>query len=446
MKSQRFSRRAILRGVLQGSAISVALPVLDVFLNGNGTAMASGAPLPQRFGTWFWGCGMTPERWNPASEGANWEITPELQPLAAYRQSLNVFSGFNVNLDGKPNQVHSSGVVGTLTGNAPMVPDEFVSPSLDVLISDVVGASTRFRSLEVAACGDPRHSYSRRSSSVINAAEVSPVDFYQRLFGEGFQDPNATTFTPDPEVMMRQSVLSAVKEDRQRLMRQVGSQDRQRLDQYFTAVRQAEQQLAVQLREPEPLASCVIPEAPEATALGTEIETAVANHRLLSRLLALALACDQTRVFNVVFSPGASNLRLAGSSTNHHQLTHEESVDTRLGYQPEATYFIERSMQAFADFLEIFAAIPEGDGSLLDNCLVMAHSETSLAKTHDVAGLPLMLAGSLGGKVRTGLHVKGNGDPVTRVGLTVQQLMGVPVDRWGTRSMETSRPLTEVIA
>ena len=446
MIAKRFSRRAVLRGVLQGSAVSVALPVLDVFLNGNGTALAAGGPLPLRFGTWFWGCGMTPERWNPAAEGSGYALTPELQVLAPHREQLSILSGFNVNLDGRPNQVHSSGVVGTLTGNAPLVPDEFASPSLDVLIADAVGAGTRFRSLEIAACGDPRHSYSRRSSSAINAAEVSPVAFYQRIFGSGFQDPNASTFKPDPALMMRQSVLSAVREDRQRLMRSVGGRDRERLDQYFTSVRQSEQQLDILLRAPEPLASCVVPSAPADAPLGTEIETVEANHRMLSQLLALAVACDQTRVFNVVFSPGASKLRRAGSSADHHQLTHEEPVDGALGYQPESTWFVERSMAAFGEFLDILKAVPEGDGNLLDNCLVLAHSETSLAKTHDVTGIPLILAGQAGGRIRSGLHVKGSGDPVSRVGLTVQQVMGLPVDRWGTRSMETQRPVTEVLA
>ncbi len=150
-------------------------------------------------------------------------------------------------------------------------------------------------------------------------------------------------------------------------------------------------------------------------------------------------------MFNVVFSPGASNLRRAGSSANHHQLTHEESVDPALGYQPEATYFVERSMLAFGEFLDILKSVPEGDGTLLDNCAVLAHSETSLAKTHDVSGLPLMLAGKAGGRLRSGQHIKGNGEPVTRVVLTVKQLMGVPVSRWGTRSMETDRALTEVL-
>ncbi|MEZ5569316.1 MAG: DUF1552 domain-containing protein [Halioglobus sp.] len=446
MNAKRVTRRHVLRGLLQGSAITLSLPLLDRFLDGNGTAMAAGAPLPQRFGTWFWGCGMTPERWNPVTEGAAYETTPELQSLARHRERLNILSGFNAYLEGLPNQVHSSGVIATLTGNAPARPDEFTSPSVDILVADAIGTGSRFRSLEIAACGDPRHSYSRRNTSTVNAAEVSPLQLYARIFGSGFQDPNASTFRPDPTLMMRQSVLSAVAEDRRRMMQQAGTRDRERLDQYFTAIRQTEQQLEIMLREPEPLESCRVPEAPGEMPLDTEIETVEASHRMLSRLLALALACNQTRVFNVVFSPGASKLRRGGSSANHHQLTHEEPLDTALGYQPGATWFVERSMAAFSEFLDILASVPEGDGSLLDNCLVLAHSETSLAKTHDVNGLPIILAGRCGGTMKTGLHIKGNGDPVSRVGLTVQQLMGVPVDRWGSRSMETRRPVSEVLA
>src|SRR5437764_350819 len=90
------TRRGVLRGMLGGSAVTVALPLLDCMLNTNGTALAAGRPLPVRFGTWFWGCGMNPERWNPAKAGADWEITPELQPIAKLRDKMNVFSTFNV--------------------------------------------------------------------------------------------------------------------------------------------------------------------------------------------------------------------------------------------------------------------------------------------------------------------------------------------------------------
>ena len=170
------------------------------------------------------------------------------------------------------------------------------------------------------------------------------------------------------------------------------------------------------------------------------------RHELMTKLLMMALACDQTRVFNMMFSYGGSDLHLPGSQTGHHTLTHEEMVDPVLGYQPRATYFVDSSMAAWASFVEAMAAFPEGDGTLLDNSLVMAHSETSFAKIHNVLGLPIMLAGRAGGQVKSGLHVVGRGEPVTRVGLTMQQLMGVPVARWGTGSMETNRGISEILA
>lgn len=446
MNTKTLRRRTILRGMLQGTALTVALPILDVMLNNKGTALASGGPLPLRFGTWFWGCGMTPHRWNPVVEGPDYELTPELRAIADCKNYVSILSGFNAPLDGRPNIVHHSGVISTLTGNAPSRENEIISPTLDILIGAAMGGGTRFRSLEISATGDSRHSYSRRSTSSINAAEVSPLELYKRIFGSDFQDPNGGEFTPDPKLMLRQSVLSAVKEDRQRLMRTVGSHDRARLDEYFTSVRQVEQQLDIMLREPEPLEACSIPDAPAAGPLGTEIETTKTNHRIMSQLLAMALACNQTKVFNVLFSNGSvSNLRTAGSSTVHHTFTHEEPVDSKLGYQPQSTWFVERSMEAWGEFLHIMKSIPEGDGCLLDNCLILGHSEVSLASTHDVTGLPLMVAGKAGGRVRSGIHVKGNGDPVSRVGLTLQQAMGVQVERWGTRSLQTSRPVNEIL-
>ena len=278
----------------------------------------------------------------------------------------------------------------------------------------------------------------------MNPAEVSPVALYTRIFGPDFRDPNAAEFVPDPAVMLRQSVVSAVQEDRSRLERQLGAADRQRLDEYLTSVRQLERQLEVQLSEPPPLAACQVPEAPQEMEVGAEIGSATRNHELMTEVLALALACDQTRVFNMVFSYGASNLHKEGNNTGHHQLTHEEPVDAELGYQPRATFFVDRSMEAWAMFVRKLASIREGDGTLLDNTLVLAHSETSFAKVHDVLGLPIMTAGRAGGRVRTGLHIEGAADPVTRVGLTVQQIMGLRQERWGTQSMETTRAVGEL--
>ena len=165
----------------------------------------------------------------------------------------------------------------------------------------------------------------------------------------------------------------------------------------------------------------------------------------MSDLLVAALLCDQTRVFNMLFSWGVSELRKQGTDTAHHQLTHDEMVDPQLGYQPRATEFAVASMAAWASFVRRLATTPEGAGTLLDGCLVLGHSESSFAKSHSVVGLPVMLAGRAGGRVRAGLHVAGNGEPVTRVGLTVQHALGLTVESWGTKGMLATRPVSEVL-
>jgi hypothetical protein len=417
-----------------------------VFLNDHGDALASGAPLPRRFGTWFWGCGMNPHRWNPEMEGADFALPPELEPLADLRHQVSVLSGFSIFFAGEANYVHYSGYVGTLTGEAPGKDQASSLPTLDVIIADQIGAGTRFRSLEMAATGNPRHSYSQRNQNARNLAEPTALALYQRVFGAGFTDPNTAEWAPDPRIQLRQSALSIVRDDRKRLEAALGAADRARLDEYFTSLRQIEQQLELQLREPTPLEACRVPGSPAQGRVSSEIGAVVDNHRLMSQVLALALACDQTRVFNVLFSDATSSLRNPGASETHHILTHLDPRDPKLGYQIQATGFVMKSMEAWATFLAALEAIPEGNGTLLDNCLVLAHSDSSEAKVHSVTGLPVMLAGGGGGRVRPGVHVRGENEPTTRIGLTVLQAMGVRVDRFGTKQNESTRPIAAVLA
>ncbi len=439
-------RRTVLRGLWRGGGIALAVPFLDCFLSSNGTALADGRPLPVRFGTWFWGCGMNSKRWTPQTIGAGYDITPELQPIAGLRGKISVLTGFNVELDGKPNHVHWSGNIGLRTGAAPAQANQNDLPTLDVLIADAIGTDSRFRSLEVTATGNPRHSYSSRSTSVVNPSEPSPVAFYARVFGVDFQDPNNADFKPDPKVILRRSVLSSVSDDRQRLLSEVGASDRVRLDEYFTSVRQLEQQLEMQLQKPPPAEACRVLAKPADTPLGQEISQVITSHRLMMQLLAMALACDQTKVFNMVFTDSADSTTKAGTDKTHHTLTHEEAVDAAQGCQPQATWFEMQSIQGWADFVAALDSVKEGAGTLLDNSLVLAHSDTSFARIHSVVDMPIMLGGRAGGRVKSGLHVAGTGDVVTRVGLTVQQVMGVPVDRWGVGKMETQKAIGEILA
>lgn len=451
---KRFSRRALLRGTVAGGAVSVGVPLLDCFLNDNGTALAQdGAPLPLRFGAWMWGCGMNPARWVPTTTGEGFELPVELQALdralasgGKVRDHVSILSGFDGKLDGRANFPHTSGLISMLTGSAPDREGIRVDPTLDALIARQIGGATRFRSVEMSATGNPTENYSYEAQGAFNAPEISPEALYTRIFGPEFADPNAGPFVPDPRLMLRQSVLSAVKEDRDRLDKRVGTHDKQRLDQYFTSVRQLEQQIEVLLSGPPDLESCMRAATPGADDLGTIVAQSTRTNRLMADLISFALACDQTRVFSMLFSAGISNLRTEGSNVVHHQLTHDEPFDTSLGYQPNATQFVYSSMEAWADFVESLAEIPEGDGTLLDNCLVLGHSDISFAKIHDIIGIPMMIAGRAQGAVKPGIHVAGGAAPTTRVGLTIQQVMGINVESWGTESNEVTLPIGEILA
>ncbi len=439
-----FNRRGFLRGTLQGAAVGMALPLLDCFLSENGKAFAdTGQRVPTRFGTWIWGCGFIPELWVPQQAGADYTMPDHLALVEPYKDKLAVLTGFDVKLDGVPNKPHVTGCLGLRTG-IPVPNEKVKAPTLDVLIGNVIGDGTRFRSIEMSTSGVQK-SYSYRGAGAPNPSEVSPLSLYNRLFGEGFQNPNDAQFTPDPHYMVQQSVLSGVQDDRKALINLVGAEDRHRLDEYFTSIREIEQKLALQLQPPAPVKNFVLPDPPPETSLDPTMSNVLEKHRLMSQLLARALQSNQTRVFNMLLSDTASNLRRPGTTSTHHTLTHEEPVDAALGHQKQVAWFAQKSMVAWRDFLDIMSAIPEGDGTLLDNCVVLAHSDCSIAKSHAVDGIPVMIAGSGGGKIRTGQHLIGNADPISRVGLTLQQAMGVQTESWGTLSMETNRTITELL-
>jgi len=438
------SRRTILRGSLQGVAVSMGLPLLDCFLNANGTALASGEPLPRVFATWFWGCGLSPDRWVPATAGANYTFGAELAALEPFKSRTNVYSGLKVHLDGKPNQPHSSGPLAIYRGSVPR--ERSSVPSVDSLIGDHIGATTRFRSIEVAACGTANNSHSGRGGAANNPAETSPAALYTRMFGPEFQDPNVAEFKVDPKVLARHSILSAVADQRRAFAQKLGAADRARLDQYFTSTRAVEQQLEIMMQKPAPMPSCSAPAAAKETATGTDIEIVRENHRLLAQLLAHAVACDQTRVVNVAFSEATSTLRKAGETTTHHILTHEEAVDANLQYQPRSAFFGMQAIEGLKDFAAAFDSIREGNQSLLDRTIIMASTDTGYAKMHTIENIPMLTIGGGNGLLKTGLHVRAPGDAASRLGFTLQQVYGVATSSWGTESMNTSKAFTEILA
>lgn len=442
---KNFTRRRVLRGMFNGTAVAVGLPLLNCFLNDNGTALASGAPLPQRFGTWSWGLGMSKSIFVPKQTGAGFDLPEEIAMFAPIRDKMNVYTNYNAFRDAAPNLCHTTGWVILRSGSAPLNQNAKPGETIDVTVAKKIGTTTRFPMLTVTATGDPRDTQSYESATSVNNAEGSPHALYSSLFGADYQDPNAKDFKPSPNILVRKSVLSSVSEDAKKLMTQVGAEDKARIDQYFTNLRELERQLDRQLEKPEPREACVKPKLPPELATGVDVQLVQQRHRLFTDLLVMALACDQTRVFNATYSKSFSSTTKPGYEKPHHTASHEEPVDPKLGYQPMVSWFLRRGFEEWVYFVEAFSKVKEGDGTLLDNMLVYASTDQSFAKIHSIEGLPMFSAGRAGGKIKTGLHLDGGGTPGTRLGYTMMKTLGVDVPHWGTQSNNTSKEIGEIL-
>lgn len=440
-------RRTLLRGLFHGSAVTVALPFLDCFLDGSGQALAAtGERIPTRFGTYFWGCGLTKALYLPKSTGQNYEATPQLAALEPYRKKINLISGLRAFADDHPNIQHWTGVASISTGMAPAADRQFQCETIDQTIANAIGRGTRFKSIEASCSGNKSESYSSLGGLNTNPAESTPLALYTRLFGPGFQDPSNGNWKPDPQVMLEQSALSVVSDERKAMMQSLGASDKARMDQYFTSVRELEQTMAAELQRPDIVAKVTIPQAPGEMPVNKSVPVLRNVVPQMAKLVALGLATDQTRVVNVALAEPASTIFMPGDSKPFHQATHEEPIDPSLGYQPVTSKFSTYSMEFFADVVKALDEIKEGDGTLLDHSLVLAYTDTGFAKLHTLDDIPMLTAGSASGRIKTGYHIAGEGGPVTRVGLTVQQAMGLSLESWGKGSMETKKQITEILA
>ena len=439
------NRRRVLRGMWNGGAVCVGLPLLNCFLDGNGTALADGAPLPVRFGTWAWGLGMTRSIFVPKKTGRDFDLPEEIASLAPVRDKINLYTNFNAYRDASPNLCHLTGWIIVRTGSAPPNVNARPGETIDVTIAKKIGTTTRFPIITVSATGDPRDTYSYESATSINNAEGSPLGLYSAMFGADFQDPNASDFKPDRKVLVRQSVLSSVMEDTKKLIRKVGAEDKARIDQYFTGLREIERQLARQQDRPEPREACRLATAPKEVKTGVEVELVKERHRQFIDLLVMALACDQTRVFNIAYSKSIASTTKLGYEKPHHTATHEELTDEKVGYQPMASWFLRRAFEEWAYCVSAFSKVKEGDGTLLDNLLIYATTDQSTAKIHAIDGMPMFTAGRAGGLIRSGLHVDGGGTPSARLGYTILKSMGVDVPSWGTQSNNVSKEIHEIL-
>lgn len=430
----RIHRRTLLKGLLGGAAISIGLPPLECFINANGTAYAGGgSSFPKRFGVFFWGNGVLPARWNPTSEGADYALSPQLMPLSALKSDLTVISASRVlTTNSSP---HLSGPTGLFTGDA-IVGGTVTRPSIDQVLAAEIGGETRFRSLEIGVQRS-ENSYSYSGPNQVNPPETSPRAFFNRLFGEGFRMPGEMT-TVDPRVRLRRSVLDAVGAQASDLRNRLGAADRIRLEQHLEGVRGLERQIARLEENPPNLAACRRPDAPPEAYADLEGRPQMsAISRAMSDLMAMALACDQSRVFFNMYSQSVNNTLFPGAPAGHHQLTHDEP-----GEQPMVDAIVRLIMSDLAYFLTALRNVREGDGNLLQHSIVLCTTDCSYGRSHSIDDYPLIIAGSGGGALATGRHIAARGENACKVSLSILRAMGVRAPEFGVGAGRTTDGLS----
>ena len=430
------SRRAVLRGLLAGGGVCLALPWLEAM-----QASAGPGDWPDRFGVWFFGNGVRPDRWIPRGEGTGWTPSDELAPLADLRDHISPLTGFEMKTATHP---HHSGMTGIMTGQhyhqlgttRDTIVSTFARRSVDQDAAAWFAGQTALPSLEVGVTGfwgtDEGTTFqhlSHNGPNSPNPSETDSVRLFRRLFG----GPTSATVT-----QARRSVLDAVGDQTQALQRRLGAADRARMDQHFTSIRALEARLAAAP------AACVpgAEPAPMIDTLATE-QIALRN-ALQSELLALALACDLTRAFSVQFSTCGSGVLFwqVGARDGMHLLCHTEAQP-----QPTVHAGVVFTMEQLAVFLRTLRDTPEGDGSLLDHSSLLITSELSDGSLHTNTEYPLILAGGGNGRLIQGQHIRSDirrntSDAV----LTALHGAGVTLPEWGVAEGWTDRTIGDLLA
>ncbi len=434
----RISRRTVLRGL----GVSVALPLLEAMPIGSldaGSADRGGAPLRMAF--IYVPNGVHMPDWTPLSLGTDFELPMILEPLRAVKDDLLVLSGLTLNPAralGDGGGDHARAMASFLTGRHPRKTDGAdlrAGISVDQLAAGVLGRSTRFPSLEIGCeggrnAGECDHGYSCayqsnlswQSESTPVAKQINPRLVFDRLFGS--PGGGQTNGDPARSDRRKKSILDFVGEDARRLRNVLGISDRRKLDEYLTGVRGIEQRIS----NARPALEVGGAKYPRPLGIPADYQE---HLRLMSDLLALAFQSNCTRVATFVFANDGSNRSYPaiGVPDGHHDLSHHGAD---LAKQERIRKINRFHTAQLAELLGKLKSIPEGEGTLLDHCMIAYGSGISDGNSHSHDDLPILLAGKANGAIKGGRHIRYPREtPLTNLYLTMLDLAGVKVERFG---------------
>ena len=433
--SQKLSRRTVLRGL----GVALSLPWLEAM--GPVTAWSGetkpGQEAPNRLAVLYVPNGVNMADWTPKTEGSQFELTPILEPLANVREQLLVLTGLTADKarpHGDGGGDHARALGAFLTGAQPRKTDGAdirAGVSVDQVIAARLGDKTRLASLEIgceagAMAGNCDSGYSCVYSSTMSwrsatqplPKEVNPKLVFERLFAS---TPDAQRLQRDAR---RKSVLDFVRSDSQDLSARLGIKDRQKLDEYFSAVRDIE----LRIERAEKLPPVKTPDYKAPTGIPASYEEHI---RLLCDLMVLAFQADVTRVCTFVLANEGSNkpYPFINVSEGHHDLSHHGNDEAKKAKIRQINTF---HMRQYAYLLERMKAVTEGDGTLLDHAMVAYGSGNSDGNAHNHDNLPLLLAGKGCGTLTAGRHLRyANETPLNNLWVSLLNRMEIDVAQLG---------------
>ena len=433
ISKKHLSRRQLLRG----SGIALSLPLLDAMLPALTAQAQTAANVTPRLGFVYVPHGAIMRDFTPEATGTNFEFKTILKPLEPYRSKLNIISGLG-HTAADTSAVHSLSPCTWLSGVRPkptLGSDALAGVTADQFAAQVIGQDTPLPSLELAtedhsgligACDRDygciyMNTLSWRTPTTPNPMEINPRKVFERLFGQG-----GTAEQRLARQREDRSILDAIVQQTHRLNTTLGNNDQQKVSDYLDSVREIERRLTQAEAQIASNAGLVIPEAPAGIPFVYE-----EHLRMMFDLMALAFQSEITRVSTFMLARETSNRTypMVNVFEGHHATSHHQNDAEKMARNTRIQTWHVGQFKYFVDKL---ASIKEGDGTLLDNVILLYGSNMSNSNLHDHYPLPAVLVGGGAGTLKGGQHIRyDQRTPMTNLVLTMLNKAGVKQESLG---------------
>ena len=398
------------RTFLRGMGVTLALPLLDSMVPARTLFAQTAAKAAPRLGFVYIPHGAIMDKWTPAAEGAGFEFTPILKPLEPFRDRLNVISGLG-HKAADTTAVHSLSPTTWLSGVRPKATqgvDAFAGVTADQIAAQSIGQDTVLPSMELATedhsglIGSCDRDYgciymntlSWRTPTTPLPMEINPRKVFERMFGQGGSAAERLV-----RIQEDRSILDAITRDVASLQLKLGPSDRETMTQYLDNIREIERRIqrAEKSQGDEEL---LLPTRPAGVPFDFEEHV-----RLMYDLMALAYQSNITRVVTFMVSREVSNRTYpqVGVADGHHAISHHQNRAEKMEKNVRIQTF---NVAMFGEFLEKLKNMPDGDGSILDNTVMLYGSNMSNSNAHDHFPLPNLVVGGAAGRMKGGRHLR----------------------------------------